>query len=370
MGIAMNQPTQHQRFQRQQGMTLIEIMISLAIGLIILLAISATYVTSGQSIRQRQNHATIDDPARVFTRLLRNQIANAGYVDMLDQDAAGTNANGASIFQLSDESANTFRRENAFRSANPNEPNPAWIPTTPFSVVYKNLPGVFGCNGDMMRTPTPLGLAANPVGALVCNGGNATQQTLQIAYQGVARTGSVRNSRSTQAVANATTGEGLDCLSQAPDASNPNGLIINRFFVNNNTISCLGSGNNIPQPMIDGVQELMFRYQTSPPVIGQAAGGTQGAYLTATEVAASPQQWAGVTAIEVCMVLGSDIAQTDGAMTGLAQTQTTRPTCTRQADGQFIADVNLAIADRSRLWKRYVNVVSIRNAVFASSITP
>ena len=51
--------------QRQRGVTLIEVLVGITIGLIILTAIGTAYVNSSNLIRQRENQSDLNEPARI-----------------------------------------------------------------------------------------------------------------------------------------------------------------------------------------------------------------------------------------------------------------------------------------------------------------
>lgn len=52
-----------------------------------------------------------------------------------------------------------------------------------------------------------------------------------------------------------------DCLGQAtpPDASG-NQFALNRYFISSQRLMCLGNGNALPQPLVDGVESMQILY--------------------------------------------------------------------------------------------------------------
>lgn len=348
---------------RQSGFSLIELLITLAIGLVILTAIGAAYLNSTNSLRQREDQAELNDPARIVMRLLRQNLTQAGYVDIFDLDATGrTRANGL------------FRPGNpVLTNAFVRDPGVPGGISTPLSLFFPGLTPVFGCDGAMVGNPQTL-LTTGPPMALACGTPNPTRHTLQIAYQGVPLTPA--NPLNSLLPDNPDTGDGRDCLQQAVPAGAPP-FIINRFSLSplpiaagdSSELRCQGSGGMQPQPMAAGVEEFVLRYQMAAPggaANPSAAGGGQAAYISATLVATSPQGWAGVTAVEVCMVSATPITR-GAAATGTAALQPNRPTCLRGANGQFLPDI-ARIAGDTRLWKRFTTVVSLRNAVMATPL--
>jgi prepilin-type N-terminal cleavage/methylation domain-containing protein len=345
----------------QAGFSLVEILISITIGLIILVAIGTAYVNSNNSLRQREDQAELNDPARIVMRMLRHDLAQAGFIDIFDIDATNR-TQATSLFQPGNpELTNVFVRA------------PAAVPvTTPLSVIFPGLTPIFGCDGDMNSNPNALATAGPPA-AQACGAASATRHTLQIAYQGVPRTAG--NPTNSLIALNAATGDGLDCLQQNPPAGT--NLVINRFTLSPLPIAagaasellCGGSGNAGAQPIATGVEEFVLRYQMAAPGNAAnlvAAGGGQAAYISAALVNASVQGWAGVTAVEVCMVSATPITRGPAAQ-GTVALQTARPTCQRAADGTFLPDI-ARVAGDTRLWKRYTSVVAVRNAVFATPL--
>jgi type IV pilus assembly protein PilW len=350
----------------QAGVTLIELLVSITIGLVILVAIGTAYINTTNSARQRENQSELNEPARVVLRILQHDLSNAGYVDIFDRNAATGRPQAASIFIPGDDDlVNLFERV------------PEAVPLgTPLTQFFAGRFPVFGCDGAMNSTPDAIAIDATPT--VTCGAASEVRQSLQIAYQ-AAPAPSVVNPAVSLLAPDGSTGEGRDCAQQSlPDApAFAQKFVINRYFLGINTsdgvseLYCSGSGNAIQQPFARGVEEFVLRYQTALPGVappvgsnGIAAGGSQAQYVSAATVNASALGWANVTAVEVCMV--SATAGTSGAAaTGTVNLQPTRPTCQRGASGAFAPNVARAAGDL-RLWKRFTSVVSIRNAVYST----
>lgn len=343
---------------RQRGLTLIELLVSLVIGLVILAAIGTVYLNTTNTTRQREDQAQLNEPARVVMRMLKQSLTQAGYVDFFDLDAANR-AQAAAVFVPGNAvQTNMFVR---VPSATP-------LPS-PLSQFFGGLTPVFGCDGAMTSSPNTIATSAPPA-AQACGAANATRHTLQIAYQGLPN--NPANPSNSLVPADTTTGDGMDCLQRVPAAGV---MVINRFSAPApaagaaSQLMCEGSGAAGAQPIAEGVEEFVLRYQMSAPgTAGNlvAAGSGQQRYLSASDVTASAQGWAAVTAVEICIVAATPVTS-GAAAQGTAALQATRPTCTRDADGAFDANVARAAGD-NRLWKRYVSVVSLRNAVFATPL--
>ncbi|MBE0589066.1 MAG: PilW family protein, partial [Hydrogenophaga sp.] len=337
--------------RRQSGTSLIEVMVSLAIGLIILTAIGTVYVSSNNVLRQREDQAQLNDPARIVMRLLRQNLMQAGYVDLFDLDAAG-NSQAETLFDAKNvDLANMYVRDPAIGTI-----------ATPISRFYEGLTPVFGCDGAMNNTPLGITSVAPPL-APSCGTASATSHSLRIAYQGVPVTPA--NAGSSLVPANGNTGDGLDCLQQAPatpgsaDAGTTDGdtLVINQFSLRTtggvSQLACRGSGAAAIQDVAAGVEEFILRYQVAAAGVAaseEAAGGAQSQYISATEVSASAQGWAGVTAVEICFISATDQVTRGAAASGTVVLQPTRPTCQRNAVGGFQDNI-ARVAGDTRLWK-------------------
>ncbi|MDO8903743.1 PilW family protein [Hydrogenophaga sp.] len=344
---------------RQRGLTLIELLVSIAIGLIILLAIGTVYVNSNNLMRQREDQTQLNEPARIATGILHQNLVQAGFVDIFDLNAANR-AQASAIFIPGNEAlTNLFLR------------NPAVAPvSSPISTIFAGLTPVFGCDGAMTSTPNAI-LTAGAPAVQACGAANATRHSLQIAYQAIPN--DAANAANSLIAANPAVGVGVDCLQQNVPAGTT--FVINRFFVEVPAaegipqLRCAGSGNNQAQSMAPGVEEFILRYQMSAPGApgaAVAAGGGQAQYVSAAAVAASVQGWSAVTAVEICIVSATD-ATRGAAAQGTTVLQPTRPTCQRNAAGGFAPNIARAAGD-NRLWKRFTSVVSLRNAVYATPL--
>lgn len=361
----------------QAGFTLVEVLVSVTLGLVILTAIAVVFQTSSNLQRQREDTADVTEPARMITGLLKYNISQAGFIDLLDNTPGSANLIASTVFVPGDtDSVNMFVR------------NPATAIVPPIDRLFQGILPVFGCDGAMASTPNALAVATPPV-TTTCGTANALQNSVQFAYQAI-RTSTSTSPTSTLPLLNTTVdetaaaGEGRDCLQQRPynpatptNLAGANGIVINRFYIATspgdgvNELYCAGSGNSVPQPLVRGVEEFVVRYQIAQAGSGSAAAGAgKTQFLTAALVAANSVGWPGVSAIEICMVTAtaqSSLVNDRAAATGTTQLQTTRPTCDRNSSGAFKANIARASGD-VRLWMRNTFTYSVRNAVFASPI--
>ena len=344
----------HIAAHRQRGAGLIEVLISLTIGLVILAAVGVSYISSSNLMRQYEDQNEVNEPARFALDIMRRHIEMAGYVDLTD---GGLVAGGALGFLLN---PNPQTRRLFERRARDDG-----TMATPIGLVTNNTAQpLLGCDGRFSD--------AGACGAAP----SATEHSLRVAFQmvpGISPVAANAVNRSLGTPDN-TTGDGFDCTGgkvNTDDGDNP--IITTEFFINASAagggpavsqLSCRRAGGN-PQALVPGAEELVFRYQVTPPgVAGEPAGGSAGRYLTAAQVrtaAINPAGWAGVTAVEICLVMATPVSRGAAAL-GTAALQPNRPTC-NPADADRLVD---RAADDVRLWKRFTTVANLRNAVYAT----
>ncbi|MEZ5479004.1 MAG: prepilin-type N-terminal cleavage/methylation domain-containing protein [Thiolinea sp.] len=67
---------------KHNGFSLVELMISMAIGLFLLAGISTVYISSKQTYAVRDQTAELDENARIALRTLKQHIEHAGYASV------------------------------------------------------------------------------------------------------------------------------------------------------------------------------------------------------------------------------------------------------------------------------------------------
>ncbi len=274
---------------RQHGLSLIELMVSLTIGLILMVAIVSAYLGSAGASRVAEAQGRMNEDAQAALSILVQQLRMAGNNPL----------------------------QAGYASSQPNS-SIASNPVYGTSTVY--LP-IRGCDGAFSDVKT----AANIV-SLTCSGGtNSNPDSVAISYEADA-----------QNTAPTSGGVATDCLGAALPAPPFNGMAVisngttnttttpvykvadNRFFVGTSTVIiqpslyCQGNGaTNSPQPLVENVENLQFLYGTAP-----ATGTiTVAGYLTANQVetdtalATLPDnsaRWARVSTVRVCVVIRSE----------------------------------------------------------------
>jgi type IV pilus assembly protein PilW len=361
--IGLNNPMKKStvRISPQKGFSLIELLVSIAIGVVILAAIGVVYLNGANINRQKEDLSDVNEPAKMINNLLKYNVSLAGYIDPFDASTGG-DMQGTKLFTPGDANLqNLYARSTT-----------ATI-STPLQQFFSGLSPVFGCDGDMTSTPNAIATATPPVTLACSSTTSSTQNSVQFAFQ-IAPLGGSAISSLPNATATASTGEGNDCLQQAlPTTTAASAaIVVNRFYIQANPVDsvnelyCAGSGNTVAKSIARGVEEFVVRYQMAPAstTIGAASGGTKAQFLTATQVAASTPKWAGVTAVEICMVTAT-VQSRGAAAVGTAKLQPDRQTCERETSSDaFKVNIGRGGGD-TRLWKRSTFTYSVRNAIFA-----
>lgn len=355
----------------QRGFSLLELMVSLAIGLILLMALSSLMITANNSAKQRSTSELLDEQARqVFTRF-EEDLYRAGFVDAFtNQDTLlrAFNTNNK-------ETIAGYTRQIA------NISNPALA-----TLLGRNTNGlILPLQGFDAPASAPSGMNCT-----------ASQQCLQIAYQAVASAANVGFS-SLATVAqedNSISGARVGCNGLQASATHP--ILISSYqlqvagagetrsslycasnrrdFSNNDGGGNTGTGM---QPVVLGIEQLVFRYlvtpedttaETAAPNLDTTISG-RGVrqYLNAAGVRATPLQWAGVVGVEVCVVVAAEPLD-GGREIDIPSVQPNVPSCVRANNNATSADVSWVadtarVAGDMRLHRRYVRTIMLPNAL-------
>lgn len=252
------------RARGQRGLSLVELLVGLTLGLTVIAAALALYLSSGHALRSTQATTQMTEDASVALAILRAQIALAGYSNPSGLDSQG-------------------QMTRAFTGQ-----------------------GLFGCTGGI--TPTSIGHPQ--LHDIVCQDDPDQADAIVVRYEA-----DTRNTLATAA------GTPTDCLGNStPLVDGTHHLADNRYFVHNHTLSCRGNGHSVSQPLVDHIVDLDLRYGIATPA-ASAPDDVTLRYLTAQEVsgsAAPPSTsplWRQVKAVRLCLVLRSELEVQDSAMT-------------------------------------------------------
>lgn len=265
----------HYSLRRARGRTVIELLVSIALGLLILLGVGSLYLGSSQSSRASVNGARLEESAVGLMTLLGSSMRRAGYSEIVGQ--AG------------------LTRQTTFLYSGPH---------------------IRGCTNGRFAN-----IAAGDFGCVP--GTAADGDTVAVWFQGDSRRA-------------APQAETLDCLGNAPPPWNVTGplagavatipLIRNVYYLdgfadaNGPHLMCLGNGSNAPQRLMSGVEQFKVYYgfddravTTTEEILDQP---TARSVRDASFVMAPAQQrpgslsvgWDFVVSVHVCVVLRSQEA--------------------------------------------------------------
>ena len=256
------------------GFSLIELMISIAIGLVIMGAALSAYQGAATASRVAEAQSRMNEDAYAALELLSQQIR-----------MAGTNPKQAN-----------------YALSNPSNPI-----TNTFSLR--------GCGTAFSNLKTAGGVtAAANISSLICPSvaSDAAQpHALALGYEA--------DKFNTVPLANGTP---TDCLGnglKAPPANVTFYEADNRFYIDtpsgssNPSLYCFGNGKNgTPQPLVENIEDLKFTYG-----VAQATGndGVVAGYLSASQIETDPsmasltsslERWKRVVAVRICVLTRSE----------------------------------------------------------------
>jgi type IV pilus assembly protein PilW len=246
--------------RRQRGLTLIELMVSLVIGLAVIGALLAAYMVSFRSSAHNDAMVQITEDATMALNIIRSQASMAGYSNVTDVDMAGQRLIGRG---------------------------------------FEKTP-VFGCNGSNFASYHGI------VNAAACTG-TSTSDTLEVAYEA---NDSAWGAGSANAILDGT-GKPVDCLGNALDKTALGFYLADsKFYVSGNKLYCEGPGTAGAAPLVDNIEKLSIKYGLS----GSSGGAspTQIAmYSSAPGAAPNVDPWTRVMSISICVVVRSAVPVID-----------------------------------------------------------
>lgn len=244
--------------RRQAGLTLVEIVVSVMLGLLVLSGVFVAYIGTGVSDRQQRALARMTEDAQLAMTLLTRELQMAGYMQI--QSAGSTTAQGV----------RQPTQGASFRA-------------------------IHGCEHGFIDSKAAFAAAdcmPPPGGAAA-----ASMHAIEINHEVTAFTSHPDSS-----------GKPTDCQGAAVDAS---GRVSNRFFVvqagavtaATYELSC-ASNFSAQAPLVPQVEAVNFRYGIAPGwSLSDPATWRPQRFLNADAVAAS--DWNQVVAVRVCLLMRS-----------------------------------------------------------------
>jgi type IV pilus assembly protein PilW len=280
----MNKPTAPTRLRHDQGLTLIELMVSLVIGLILMIAVVSTYLGASGAGRASEAQGRMNEDAQAALTILAQQLRMAG---------------------------NNPKRAN-YTTAAPR--NPVYGAGTYI---------VRGCDGKFSDITT-----AATIPALTCAaGGGTSADSIAVSYEA----DSFNTIATSGGAATDCLGNSLPVVTPAPQPQVWDGAVVgppatvitytvadNRFYIATSaaitspSLYCKGSGNATPQPLVENVEDLQLTYGVAN---STAATLEVAGYLSAAGIVADPDlslladdvRWSKVVTVRICVVMRSAV---------------------------------------------------------------
>ncbi len=236
--------------KQQAGLTLIELMVAMVIGLFLLLSISSVYLSNLQSSVKRDQYSLLEDNARLALDSMKNVIQHTGF--------------------------NTGKD----------------VPIFPSKFITADVTPHTGCS---------VGHALFTASTITQNGTGDNPDSIGVVYLGndAAAAGAVVN------IDCSGLGQLVDnCQKHDPtntSSDNTRSYIYNTFFLeNNDKLQCVGSLDAATQLMAEGIENMQITYGVNTD--GLPFGGAN-KYVNASNVAAG--EWAGVVSVQIAILVKS-----------------------------------------------------------------
>lgn len=312
--------------RRQHGRSLIELMITITIGLAVTAAVAASYVGTVRSSRAAGEMAGIADTGQAVLMMIGDAVRQAGYGEIVGSDLAlGAGDIGA------------YRSQTLFADGQ----------------------HLMGCTGGGFVDPTVPTPVCGPVV-------DANFDALVVRFQGDTVVPPAQG-RIDDCLGLAVPGENLPPTHLAAPTVAGRPMIQNAYFGVNGRLVCQGNGRNAanvlppPTPLAVDVEQFKVYYsfddvRYANPAVGAGANGRS--IRDATFLNALPpesQPWDFVVAVHVCMVLRST---PEGSRVASGATQTWRrcPMNAAEAEG----DLPTANGTDGALRRTYSQVYTVR----------
>lgn len=265
----------------QRGMTLVELMVAMLLGLLLAGAALSTFLASSQLARSMRGAATVSDGGQTFTSYIAQQIRAAGHLDLMEKDGQWS-VLGKSDGQVGGDSS--------LLSLDPD--------------TAANYPGLFaikGCSGAFKAPANLLDFECGPVD-------NTAPASLSVAYQVLASPeGWVAPSLSDSF--SKSRGFQTDCggrgtrTAQSPSASPQGDVVVNRFYLDaaNKRLMCIGNGDpTTPVQVAADIEQFQVLYATSQ--ASSTASTAVAQFVHASSINPMINGWSSVVAVQVCIL--------------------------------------------------------------------
>ena len=294
------------RRQSQSGLTLVELLVSLVIGLIIVLAATSSYLGASSASKLAEQQSRMNEDAQEALTLLAQQIRMAGANPLQNyKNKSGDFRNPVYCATNTTDCPARNAANTIFNDAIDDDA------TLGFYVLR-------GCDGSFSNVKT-----ANNLPTLTCVDAVTTQpDSIAITYEADRyNTPASSGGLPTDCLGNTLTGgtaQVLDAATGAAKTSDTYYVADNRYFIGTSSaitapsLYCKGSGNVNAQPLVENVEDLQLTYGVADPsntgnfaiagyldAYGLRHDNTKLASLSETD------RWKQVLAVRICVVIRS-----------------------------------------------------------------
>ena len=279
---------------RQAGVTLIELLVAMTLGILVIGTVIALYTTTSAARAQSQGLAEMNEDGLYAIRILTQQLRLAGFNPIQPARRTGS------------------------ADLEPARNPPYWGTAT--------LP-VFGCSSAFANAENTATFTGTSISALTCNNANTASHAIAVTYEA-----DIYNTVPT------ATGFPSDCMGNglAQQTTTPalsdnrtyNYFYVeNRYYVKNNALYCTGNGGTgtntyaVPaQPLVANVEQITFQYGVMPASVSNTLTIPAG-YIEASQIGGANgidtgaeanllaldavQRWGKVTTVRICVLMRS-----------------------------------------------------------------
>lgn len=295
-------------YRRNRGITLIEILISLAIGFVVVAAVIVSFIGSGQAGRYHSALTQMNQDAQIALNLLSREVQLAGYAAA--SSMAATNPPAPAVPNVTMLFHNLACGTGVPNSGTPGTAQPPALDCT-LADQSTNVGYISGCDADSAAFASPfVNNQAVPLNAANCQALNAN------ALKNYSGFGVVYEADLTNTVPVTVAGQQFpsDCLGNRIPGTwpGPNFYIArNRYFIavgatGKPELHCASSGSAM-QPLLENVEDMQVWYGLAANPITSAPGTRQiASYAKATAINAAPAgTWDQVLSVRICVLLRS-----------------------------------------------------------------
>lgn len=323
--------------RRAQGLTLIELMVAMLLGLLLAGAALSTFLASSQLARSMRGAATVSDGGQTFTSYIAQQIRAAGHVDLMEKDgqwAVLTSSDG--------------------QTGSPSSGDGSLL-SLDSSGDFPGLYAIKGCSGEF-KTPTSL------LDFACAAEGDASTSSLTVAYQ-VLSSPDGWVAPSLADTFNASRGFQTDCGGRGTRkdnaSANPAGdLVVNRYYLDttHRRLMCIGNGNPTTAVQVAAdIEQFQVLYASS-----QASSTSSSAvsrFVPAKDINSMVNGWSSVVAVQVCVLA---VGEPGSLAAGAASTNVFNVDCAG----------NAANASDGRIRRAHRTTINLRSGTRSATVMP